>query len=331
MSSNINQIYINNPSNNMSNLDLIYKGISPYGSTDDSAITWGDFLNNAIVGQSISGKLLQAYNINLQGLSNLSSVGTGAVFQTGIVGGVQTYHTPNGSVFSGTSFDTVTNAVNYGDQVDFSSASAKSISLTMGGHAVGVGFYFIVTNSGAGSINFTGSIYGPTSLPGGNGISQTPAAICSLVDIGNTAVWYINVLNGFNLIAGTNISLSYGSSGITINNTGMASFSYSVVTSTTQAMNSNKGYITNNASLVTLTLPSTFSVGDVFEVVGLGAGGWKIAQNAGQQINLGSKPTTLGATGFLASTNQYDVIKLVGVVANTTLECFPPQGNITVN
>lgn len=109
-----------------------------------------------------------------------------------------------------------------------------------------------------------------------------------------------------------------------------SSLSYTPVTTTSQAMAVNQGYIANNASLVTFTLPTTIAVGSMVAVAGQGAGGWKIAQNAGQQINLGNLPTTVGVGGSLQSTNQYDNIKLMCIVANTTFTAFPPQGNITV-
>jgi hypothetical protein len=45
-------------------------------------------------------------------------------------------------------------------------------------------------------------------------------------------------------------------------------------------------YIANNASRVVFTLPSTVAIGTILEVVGKGAGGWKIAQNASQLIHV---------------------------------------------
>ena len=56
------------------------------------------------------------------------------------------------------------------------------------------------------------------------------------------------------------------------------------VTGTTAQAAPNKGYLANNAALVTITLPSTGVLGDIVQVSGIGAGGWKIAQNAGQSI-----------------------------------------------
>lgn len=103
-----------------------------------------------------------------------------------------------------------------------------------------------------------------------------------------------------------------------------------VITGTSQAGSTNNSYASNNASLVTITLPSTFAVGDEFEVQGLGAGGWLIAQNSSQLIHFGNLATTTGATGSLASTNAFDTISLKAVVANTTLVVLNAQGNITV-
>jgi hypothetical protein len=133
------------------------------------------------------------------------------------------------------------------------------------------------------------------------------------------------------LTAGTGISIANAGGSITISSIDVAA-SWTVVTGTTQAMAVNSGYISNNAGLVTLTLPSTAAVGSIIQMQGLGAGGWQIAQNASQLIHIGSSVTTTGTSGFLASTNQYDSLTLLCVVANTTFCVLGgPQGNITFN
>jgi photosystem II stability/assembly factor-like uncharacterized protein len=50
----------------------------------------------------------------------------------------------------------------------------------------------------------------------------------------------------------------------------------------------NWGYMVNSPSLVTITLPTsaTLAKGDTIRICGAGAGGWKIALNAGQKIRL---------------------------------------------
>lgn len=60
-----------------------------------------------------------------------------------------------------------------------------------------------------------------------------------------------------------------------------------VVTGTSQQAEANRGYVAANADEVTITLPATPTVGDIIRVSGAGAGGWKIAQNAGQSIASG--------------------------------------------
>jgi hypothetical protein len=60
------------------------------------------------------------------------------------------------------------------------------------------------------------------------------------------------------------------------------------VTGTSVQAQSNKGYLADNASQVTITLPTSPSFGDVVRVSGAGAGGWKIVQNAGQVVQAAS-------------------------------------------
>lgn len=102
------------------------------------------------------------------------------------------------------------------------------------------------------------------------------------------------------------------------------------VTGTSQTMAINTGYIADNAGLVTLTLPTTAAQGTVLRVAGNGAGGWLIAQGSGQSIKIGNQTTSTGAGGSLASTNRYDQLELLCVVANTTWVTMAGWGNITV-
>ena len=93
----------------------------------------------------------------------------------------------------------------------------------------------------------------------------------------------------------------------------------------------NTGYIANNAALVTATLPAVSAIGDFVWIVGKGAGGWQIAQNAGQTIHFGNQNTTVGPGGHLDSANQYDAIQLLCTAANTDWTCTGiSQGNISV-
>lgn len=108
-------------------------------------------------------------------------------------------------------------------------------------------------------------------------------------------------------------------------------FPFTEITSTSQAMAINNGYILNSTALVTATLPLVSSVGDLVWIVGKGSGGWQIAQNAGQTIHFGNQDTTIGVGGHLDSTNQYDAIQLLCTAANTDWTCTGiSQGNIDV-
>jgi hypothetical protein len=102
------------------------------------------------------------------------------------------------------------------------------------------------------------------------------------------------------------------------------------VTGTSQTAAVDNGYICNNGSLVTVTLPSTCAVGKVVRVTGKGAGGWKIAQVAGQAVKVLDSTTTTGVTGYLSSTSTYDSVELVCITADTTFVAVSIMGNLTV-
>lgn len=106
---------------------------------------------------------------------------------------------------------------------------------------------------------------------------------------------------------------------------------YETVTGTSVSMQPNTVYITTNSALTTLTLPINFPVNSVIEVVGNGTGDWRIAQNAGQQINSHATQTTSGTSGYLESTTQGQSAKLIATAANTTLRTINLEGNITIN
>ncbi|NVM86457.1 hypothetical protein FHT32_000080 [Variovorax sp. SG517] len=67
------------------------------------------------------------------------------------------------------------------------------------------------------------------------------------------------------------------------------------VTASSVQTESNTGYQANSSTGVTLTLPPAPTVGDWIKVVGVGSGGWTIAQNAGQRIETRGLP---GGTDF---------------------------------
>jgi len=111
---------------------------------------------------------------------------------------------------------------------------------------------------------------------------------------------------------------------------GGGGITWNEVVGTSQSAAVNNGYITNNAGLVTVTLPDTAALGSVVRIAGKGAGGWRLAQNAGETINFGSSPTTAGVGGYLESTNRYDAVEVICITADTTWAVLSSVGNLTV-
>lgn len=131
-------------------------------------------------------------------------------------------------------------------------------------------------------------------------------------------------------IQGTgNVSVAGAGDTLTISDTSDAGIIWEEKT-TPDVLVSSQGVIANSASLLTLTLPTTASIGDTFLVCGKGAGGWSIAQNAGQTIHFNSTSTTTGTGGSLSSTAQYNAIKLICTTDNTEFTVLSSEGNITV-
>lgn len=82
------------------------------------------------------------------------------------------------------------------------------------------------------------------------------------------------------------------------------------ISGTSQSASVNTIYIPHNASLTTITLPVTSVIGSLVQIVGEGAGGWKIAQNSGQFIKGVGITTTTGTGGSLASTDANCTVTL---------------------
>jgi hypothetical protein len=118
------------------------------------------------------------------------------------------------------------------------------------------------------------------------------------------------------LTGGTGVTITNTHNSITITSNGADPWVDETGAAVT--MTTNTGYTSDDGStLVTFTLPTTSAVGDWVEINGKGAGLWKIAQAAGQQIHFGTATTTSGTGGSLASVNQYDTVRLRCLTAST--------------
>jgi len=184
----------------------------------------------------------------------------------------------------------------------------------------------VVTYDGAATFSAS-TLTQNSSLIGGasNAITSLGVATNGQLVIGSSGV--IPVLA--TLTAGTGIAVTNAAGSITIDSIG-GGMSWVDVTGTTQAMAIHTSYTANNAGLVTLTLPATSAYGSTVTVCGKGAGGWKIAQNAGNTIIMGSSTSTPGVGGSVASTNQYDVITLVCTVLDSVWTAQSSIGNLTI-
>ena len=104
---------------------------------------------------------------------------------------------------------------------------------------------------------------------------------------------------------------------------------YQEETGTSATLVVNTEYSANNASLVTLTLPATATAGDKIRVIAKGAGGFRIAQNAGQTVH-GNPSTTTGAGGYIETTTQYNVLEIQCITDDTDFVVVSSIGNFTV-
>lgn len=105
---------------------------------------------------------------------------------------------------------------------------------------------------------------------------------------------------------------------------------YVVVPDATAVMVPFKAYRPTNASLTTFTLPASCPEGAVISIEGMGAGGWAIAQGAGQMIVYGDLSTTAGVAGKVSSLHERDVIKLRCIAADTTYQVISSIGNLDI-
>lgn len=131
--------------------------------------------------------------------------------------------------------------------------------------------------------------------------------------------------------AGVSISNGNGVSGNPTISVAGGGFPWTDVTTATQTLAINNGYVTNRGAGVTYTLPATATEGDMMWVAGK-LGAWTIAQNANQQILVGSSSSTVGVGGSIASTNVGDCALLLCTTggASTVWRAVNLVGNLTI-
>lgn len=173
------------------------------------------------------------------------------------------------------------------------------------------------------------SIYAPTPFSVANGGTGNSGILATnQVWLGNgTATPALTTL-----IAGTNMTLTPGSGTLTFASTA-ADPSATVLANPTSsvALAANTTYIATNTSvgITTFTLPVSPTPGNFYEIVGSGTQGWKVAQNAGQQITFGALTTTTGTGGSISSNTAADSI-IVYCQTSTAFIAQSIQGTLTV-
>ena len=129
------------------------------------------------------------------------------------------------------------------------------------------------------------------------------------------------------LTAGTGITITNGAGSIQIDSTGIT---WNEETGTSANIAIENGYIANNSSLITFTLPATAAIGDTFRIVGKGTGLFKVAQNASQTIHFIDSDTTTGTGGSLTAIERYASIELVCITDNNDWVVIDSVGNFTI-
>jgi hypothetical protein len=165
-------------------------------------------------------------------------------------------------------------------------------------------------NTGTGYIPVTSDIIGPSALA-----------------LGSDATGDIY----YRAATGALTRLGLGPKGSVVRSSGVApefAAQYVEITGTSGTLQYNKMHGANNAGLVTLTLPATAAVGERFSVIGVGAGGWKIAQNASQSIQKEATVTTIGTGGSVAGA-QGTSVEVVCIEADTKWMVSYSSGTLT--
>ena len=149
------------------------------------------------------------------------------------------------------------------------------------------GTYSAAVTFSAASGSFSGSFSG-----NGAGLTNLTMPAANLTGIVPLAHMPAGVLT--NNQSGVSLSGSFSGNGAGLTNL-PGRLTWQVVAGASQQAQPNAGYIASSATLVTITLPASPAIGDIVRVAGAGAGGWRIAQNAGQSV-LAANLGVFGAT-----------------------------------
>lgn len=183
---------------------------------------------------------------------------------------------------------------------------AGTVSPTFTTPALGTPSALVLTNATALPLGSTGVTGVLTGTNGGTGVNNG----ASTITVGGNVAFSGAFATTITVTAGTSVTLPTSGTLATTAQTGPA---YSANASSAFTAAVNTGYVLTSASPTTVTLPTTFAVGDRIAIIGQGAL-WTAALGAATNIKVfGNTYTT-----SLASANAPDSLVLVGIVANTS-------------
>jgi hypothetical protein len=350
MSKNINQIFITNPITSNTSTDLMYFGQSPYGPTNDAAMTYANFsaqfltpstgvisatgtANQVLVNGTTASPQTGACTFTLpQDIALTSNPTFASVKLTAAV----IVKDANGNSLLGQT--AAASAVNYVSVNNAASAATPTFQSTGADGDIGLGFLTkgagvyrfssaatsnnVILLTGTGlqhttNLNFANTAASQTaSFPDSTGTlcmlnAASHAATNGFIPIGDGTTFTTAALT-----AGTNINIANASGSVTISTTGSASLTWTTLSGTSQLATANSAFVSGASGQTTITLPASCAVGDIVAVEGLGAGGWILAANTSQTIKIGSGTTSSG--GSLTSAAASDNVYVTCIVANTT-------------
>lgn len=298
------------------NIALISSGVTS-GSYTNATLTVNSYglVTSAATGTSpITSITVSSPLSSTGGATPLISISTAIPVASGGTG--ETSLTANAVLLGNGTSPIQTIAMTNGQLLIGNSGSAPNSATLSAGNLTGV-----LNGSGTIQIYSTLSSGSPLAVSaGGTGLSSVSA--------------YCLVLGGTTSTGNLQPLSSVGTSGQVITSSGAnalpywatpssggggSSYTVSAVTTSTAQMTTNTYYfVTNTSGLTNLTLPTTYNQGDQIKVIGTTTPGWIIAQNLGQQIFFGTKLSTSGTAGSIASQNQYDNVFITAISAGTS-------------
>jgi hypothetical protein len=186
-------------------------------------------------------------------------------------------------------------------------ATNNATNTTLSGQS-GTGSY-----AGSTSPTFTTPDIGVATATSVNKMAITAPGTSSTLTVANGKTFTVSNTMTQTSTDSANIAFGTGGTVAYVGGTGVLTTS-TITTSQTAAV--NNAYITNSGSLITVTLPTTFAIGDIVKLKGLGAGKWTLTAGSATTVQFGNSATS--SAGSLAADNQYDTIQISGLVANAT-------------